>query len=32
MERLLAKAVEPCPGDNSKSCPILDVLFAEAES
>lgn len=28
MERLLAAAVTPCPGDDSRSCPILDVLFS----
>jgi len=32
MERMLAAAVKPCPGDNSTKCPILDVLFAEPEN
>ncbi len=29
MEELLEAAVQPCPGDSSTVCPILDVLFAE---
>ncbi len=28
MEHLLQAALEPCPGDSSASCPILDVLFS----
>ncbi len=28
MEQLLQATVEPCPGDNSKTCPIIDVLFS----
>jgi len=29
MEKYLTEMVHPCSGDNSKSCPILDVLFSE---
>lgn len=29
MEKMLAAAVTPCPGDSSTTCPILDVLFSE---
>ncbi len=28
MEQLLQATVKPCPGDNSKTCPIIDVLFS----
>ncbi|MCF6200492.1 MAG: heavy metal-responsive transcriptional regulator [Hyphomicrobiaceae bacterium] len=28
MEKMLQAALKPCPGDNSTSCPILDVLFS----
>jgi len=29
MEQMLQAAVKPCPGDDSRTCPILDVLFSE---
>ncbi len=29
MEKSLTEMVQPCSGDNSKSCPILDVLFSQ---
>jgi len=31
MQRVLETAVAPCPGDNSRTCPILDALFADDE-
>ncbi len=29
MEKSLAEMVEPCSGDGSNACPILDVLFSD---
>lgn len=32
MQAALESAVKPCPDDSSNDCPILDVLFADAQS